>query len=491
MKPIPLPIAELKPALVGLGKIINRRNTLPVLGAVKIERNATGWITLTGCDLDYFATVRLEQPVPDEPATVLIPMEELVKITKTCEKTDTITVWSDEEPSEASGIISYSVAGQQVQQRCPSFAAEEYPPLPQIDTEAVTLPDTVRSSILEAFECASEDETRYILNGAYLDVSQKDGHYVVATDGRHLFSSNSFKIGLNESLVIPTHRFIGWKEFSNDGEWQLKVEQKPKDKDFAHFAISSRRWTFIGRQVEGNYPNWRQVIPSPSAYATRVEFENPKDVLQVIDRLPCHNDQTRIVGIELKNRKLALLGRAQGAEEWTRVEIPSAKLTGKDVVIALNREFLAKALKFGLTTMHVIDPLTAMTFTHEGRQMIVMPVRPQIDAGNQQPVSATPVETQPEKEEEMPRTTTTAAAPAIATNGNGNGSNGHNEEAQKPALELALDQIETIKGNYREAIRGLTGLVDTLKQAQRDQRNSEREVENVRSALGKLQQVRL
>ena len=70
-------------------------------------------------------------------------------------------------------------------------------------------------------QCASTDETRVILNGAYLDVSQPAGHYVVATDGRHLFSSNSFKLPLKDSVFIPDHKFLGWKEFSNDGEWQL------------------------------------------------------------------------------------------------------------------------------------------------------------------------------------------------------------------------------------------------------------------------------
>jgi hypothetical protein len=52
MNPITLPIAELKPALAGLGKVINPRATLPVLHHVKVERTAEGWIALTGTDLD-------------------------------------------------------------------------------------------------------------------------------------------------------------------------------------------------------------------------------------------------------------------------------------------------------------------------------------------------------------------------------------------------------------------------------------------------------
>jgi hypothetical protein len=52
MNPITMPVAELKPALAGLGKIIGKRQTLPVLGSVKIERTSTGHIEITGTDLD-------------------------------------------------------------------------------------------------------------------------------------------------------------------------------------------------------------------------------------------------------------------------------------------------------------------------------------------------------------------------------------------------------------------------------------------------------
>ena len=60
---ITLPIAELKPALVGLGKIIRKTPTLPVLGMVKIERTKDGWTLITGTDLDSYVTA--PRPVDD------------------------------------------------------------------------------------------------------------------------------------------------------------------------------------------------------------------------------------------------------------------------------------------------------------------------------------------------------------------------------------------------------------------------------------------
>ena len=56
---------------------------------------------------------------------------------------------------------------------------------------------------------------------------------------------------------------------------------------------------------------------------------------------------------------------------------------------------------------------------------------------------------------------------------------------------LTPDQIEPLKGSYRDAIRGLNDLADTLRQIHRDQKSSEREVQTVRTMLAKLQSVRV
>jgi len=85
----------------------------------------------------------------------------------------------------------------------------------------------------------------------------------------------------------------------------------------------------------------------------------------------------------------------------------------------------------------------------------------------------------------MPRTNGNATSP----NGNGNGR--HQEATAKPAIEAAFEKIETIKGSYREAIRGLNDLADTLKQVQREQKGTDKEVQSIRVTLEKLQSVRI
>ncbi len=62
---------------------------------------------------------------------------------------------------------------------------------------------------------------------------------------------------------------------------------------------------------------------------------------------------------------------------------------------------------------------------------------------------------------------------------------------EKTSLETALEQVETVKGSYREAIRGLSDLTDTLRLIQKERKSTEKEVQTVRSTLRQLQSVKL
>ena len=62
---------------------------------------------------------------------------------------------------------------------------------------------------------------------------------------------------------------------------------------------------------------------------------------------------------------------------------------------------------------------------------------------------------------------------------------------EKPALEIALAQIEVVRGDFRNAIAGLNKLADSLKQVQREQKAGDREIQSVRQTLRSLQSVRI
>jgi DNA polymerase III sliding clamp (beta) subunit (PCNA family) len=485
MNKIHLPVAELKPALIGLGKIINKRCTLPVLQHIKIERTKDGWTAMTATDLDAFITVRLEQPSTGDPLSLLVPYDELLKIAKTCQKNDTLLMRGEKTASGMSAFIEYAIGNQVAEARVESLPVEEFPETPRVKGETVAVPDTLRSSIHQALECASIDETRLILNGCFIDLSDAKCNHVVGTDGRHLFSSNSFSLPLKESVLIPSHKFMGWKEFNSDGEWQMKANPKAKEDSAPHFQISSRRWRFIGRQIEGNYPNWKQVVPDPSAFTTSLELDPM--MIQTIERMPCDDVVNFAIGLEWNQNRLQLVGRSPNAERPTIVEVQEVKGTGNDISIFLNRHFIVKALEFGLTKAQFIDGMSPMRFVDGGRMMIVMPTRPNVPATA--PESA-PVAEEPNQEE------TPTAQPAAANAAPQERTPMITAETPPPAttaskLDEALEVVETLKSSCQDALAGLKDLGAKLKAAQKEQKTAEREVQIVRSTLRSLQSMKL
>ncbi len=486
MNPITLPMAELRPALAGLSKIITRRPTLPVLGCIRIERTKTNQIELTGTDLDTTAVVQFDAPAQGEPTAFLIPYEDLNNIAKGCGREDALHI----TPVIGNQVaIRFPVGGQMIEHRCNSIPVDEYPDLTEVRGEPISLDGHLRDAIHDALVCASTDPTRLILNGAYLDVSSKEGHYVVATDGQHLFSSNSFKLPLKDSLFIPTHRFLGWKEFNTDGDWTLRAA-KPERNETTRFEIATKHWRLITRSLEGQYPKWRAVLPDPANAKATVEIEPGalEAALQMIARMPDHDPRHHAIGLEIAGNKLSLLGKSPGSEQWTRIELAGCKVKGSDVMVHLNRQFLAKALRFGLNRIEIMDAMSPLRFSNGGRQLIVMPIRPTSPASSQVPsasAAASSTPTPPPRAEQpenkpMPETTTGAQRSTTST-----------EPVEKPALETALAQIEVIRGEFRSALAGLTKLGELLKQASREQKASEKEVQGVRQTLRSLQGVRI
>ena len=184
----------------------------------------------------------------------------------------------------------------------------------------------------------------------------------------------------------------------------------------------------------------------------------------------------------------------------SRIVLAGATAKGSDLTIRLNRDYLAKALDYGLTNIGLIDPMSALQFTREGRQMVVMPLRVA-------DVQAEPTDKQAPKE---PAETTAASGPQpeskTMTETNGQHTNGAATPhlngatrsitpvppaAEKPAIEAAIDKLDAFKATFREALVGLTELTTLLKQSVRDQKAGEKEVHQVRQTLRSLQGVRI
>ncbi len=499
--PLVLPLAQLRPALTGLGKIVNKRSPLAVLNQVRIQRHADGTTELTVTDLDRAATCRLTGRAGGAPLTLLVPLEDLSNVTRSTAGSETIEV---EPLDDQTTLLRFRMGGQSIEHRCDTLPPTDFPEMPRCEGEAIPVPDSLRAAFCDAMTCAGGDATRRIHSGVCLDVSKPDAHYVVASDGRHLFSANSFHLPLEHSLIVPDHKFLRWRGFVEDGAWRLRAGSLPKQST-PLIELAGERWRFVTRGIDGSYPNWRHVLPDPNAFTASVSLDPQKlgSLLRVVQGLPVPpDDKQLVIGLEVKDHQFRLLSRARMDQEWTRTEVEDATASGSDLTVLVNRNYVLKAIRLGLTRIDLCDERSPLRFSLGGRQMIAIPARP-----SQLPPPAAPaapataaasgsnIPNPHPTDPPMPQSTSHPTPPSPASspriNGHATPPQPAAAEVTKPALETALEQTDQLRASTRSLLAGLTRLGDTLRQVAREQRAGDKDLQTLRHTLRSLQNVRI
>jgi len=353
------------------------------------------------------------------------------------------------------------------------------------------MPESFPRRFVEAMGCSSTDTTRYVLNGVQLDVSgpADAGHYLVGTDGRHLFSANSFTLPLAESITIPNHKLLLWRGLT-DVPWALAGQ---KNKDTQLVRIAAGDWTLTMKTIEGTYPNWRQVVPHFRQHITTVTLPEEHEFAKIANGLPGGELKDQPVDLVIEKAQVFLQDTSGGS----RILLAGATVKGPDLTIRLNRDYLTKAFNYGLTNIGLIDGMSPLHFTKEGRQMVVMPLRvcdvaPPPETAPQEPEPTNqPAPTEPQPESTMTETnghTNGATTPHL--NGAPRSITPVHPAPEKPAIEAAIEKLDGFKVTFREALVGLSELTTLLKQSVREQKAGEKEIQSVRQTLRSLQSVK-
>src|SRR3954453_3293013 len=87
---IHLPVAELKQALPGFTKIINKSSTLATLLHLRVQQSKEGMVSLQATNLDDFASVQLTGRQPGTSIDLLVPFGTVAKFTKAASIKDSL-----------------------------------------------------------------------------------------------------------------------------------------------------------------------------------------------------------------------------------------------------------------------------------------------------------------------------------------------------------------------------------------------------------------
>jgi DNA polymerase-3 subunit beta len=321
--------------LQAVQNVVSTRTTLPILSNVLL-RAEDGHLEFTATDLDVTVACRVEAKVT-KPGSTTLPVKKLFGIVR--ELNAEIEIETDEKniTSIRSGSSFFKIHG---------LAAEEFPPIPNFkDDKKVALPqETIRAMIKKTSFAVSSDESRYVLNGIF--ISLKDGKMtLVATDGRRLALVDE-EVDLGEN---STGEFIVPAKAVNELNRLLQatgmVELKFGENQASFFLKDDKGFSvlLITKLIEGNYPNYRQVIPGEAKERIALARE---ELMQALRRAEIMTSE-KANSVRLTFGKNLLTITANSPEVGEARETIAINYKGKELAIAFNPRYL-------------IDPLTAL-----------------------------------------------------------------------------------------------------------------------------------
>ena len=329
----------------GLAQVLNvvgSKATLPILSNVLIEAEKDQ-ISLTTTNLDLGIRCKIKAEVK-ETGSVTLPVKRLATIVRELPNVDvTFDASPNHQVKLTSGGSNFRIMG---------IGKEEFPPLPEFgDEKAYTLEQAELTAMLKSVAYAqSSDETRYILNGVYFNF--KDAKLsLVATDGRRLaLVSKELDVPAASAgaIILPAKTVGELTRLLDKGE-KLKINFNERR---AAFQIATDKDTsglidhvyLYSKVVEGNYPNYNQVIPKETHQRIKLEREL---FLQCVHRaaLVC-SEKSNSVKIKLSSNLLEIT--AQSPDFGEAHESMAIGYSGPELQVAFNPVF-------------VMDPLRALT----------------------------------------------------------------------------------------------------------------------------------
>ena len=195
----------------------------------------------------------------------------------------------------------------------------------------------------------SSDENRYILNGVYFNFSE-DNLTLVATDGRRLsLTSHELEGEFKDkgSLILPAKTVSEIERLTGKGEEikiafndrQVAFEIAIEDTDNNNGLID--HIYLVSKIVEGNFPNYRQVIPKETEHRIKVEREL---FLECVHRAALVTSE-KSNSIKLKISKNLMEITGSSAEYGESHESMGISYDGPDVQIGFNPVFLQEPLR--------------------------------------------------------------------------------------------------------------------------------------------------
>lgn len=312
-------------------EIINTKNALSIMSNVYLEASESKLvIRATDVKVGFETSIPVEGL---EPGSLTVFCDKLMGILTSMPEGE-ILFEQDE------GRVVLRPKAKKVRFQLKTLSGEKFPEIPAADKDAYfQVPaGEFKKMILQTIFSVSTDETRFFMNGVFMEKNQEGSLVLVSTDGRRLaFVKKGFSGGVPDfkPVIIPTKVLsMLVKHLPEEGSLSVALTEK-----FIFFKFFSKTLTSV--LIEGQFPNYQKVIPQNQSKSFKVKKSELQEALKRVSIFV--EQKSNRTYFNLSDSKLVL--SSEETDIGAAREELDFEFQGEDAVIALNYRYVEEPLK--------------------------------------------------------------------------------------------------------------------------------------------------
>jgi len=362
---------EILKGLQRIQGVVEKKNTMPILSNMLFTAAGTG-VEIVATDLEIGLRGHYAADV-EQPGSVTVSAKKMYEIVRELPDEDIqIRVEDGNWVKIQSGRSQFKLVG---------LPKDEYPALPDVAEEGMIVieGETLRDMIKKTLYSVGENDARYVLNGLFVHMTQtKAGLNIrmVGTDGHRLSMIDRVVDAKHkeESIIIPKKAMMELR--------RILEEDAPKSElrlGFSknHALFKRDGLVMVSKLIDGNYPNYLQVVPAKSTKKVTVSKDIFTHAVKRVSILS--KEKTNAVKLQLETDRLIL--STNNPEVGEATEELGVDYKGETISIGFNSRYLMDvltAMDRQTIALELSDALSPCLITEEGDEhykCVVMPMR--------------------------------------------------------------------------------------------------------------------
>jgi DNA polymerase III subunit beta len=349
-----------------VSRVASTRSAIQALSGIQLSA-ASDTCELRATDMDVGLRVPLDAEVARE-GVVVLPARLIVDVVRSLPAPAvSLELRAAEQDVElVSGKATFHIR---------TLRTEDFPPFPEPDPDsAVSLPaEAFVSTALKVAGSASRDETRPVLTGILVSASERELRMVATDSYRLSVKETALESPLSSSFEVnvPARALQELARVSAHADDDLSVSVRQNQ---VLFVLG--RVILSSRLIDGQFPNYRQLLPESFEHELRIAGGELTDVVRRISLLAQKNAPLRLA---FEPGELTVSAQTPDVGE-AQESLPVA-FQGESLEIGFNPEFLRaglEAIEDGDVLLKLISPLRPglIEAADESRfQYLIMPIR--------------------------------------------------------------------------------------------------------------------